>query len=66
MSVVVAQMQEEKRGSIGRENINGAPLRRTETAAPMAPTPSLVKTKQKKWRPTQRIGRKIAEAATVY
>ena len=64
--MVVAQMQEEKRGSIGRENINGATLGRTETAAPMAPTPSLVETGQKKKRPTQRIGREIAEAATVY
>ena len=45
--------------------IDGVPLGRMATAAPMAPTPYLAEERPTKKRPTQRIRRGIAEAATV-
>ena len=65
MSTTVAETREDKGRRIGRENVDGVPLGRTATAAPMAPTPSLVEERLTKRRPAQNIGREIAEAATV-
>ena len=65
MSVVAAQTREDKRGRVGWENVDGVPLGRMATVAPMDPTPSLAEERTTKKRPTQRIGREIAEASMV-
>ena len=61
----MADTREDKGRRIGRENVDGVPLGRTATAAPMAPTPSLVEELTTKKHPAQHIGCEIAEAATV-
>ena len=66
MSVVGIQTREDKRGYIGRENIDGVALGRTATVDLMDPTPSLAEEQLTKSRPAQRIGRGIAKLATVY
>ena len=65
MITMSAETWEDRRGRIGRENVDGVPHGRTATAAPMAPTPSLAEERPTKKRPAQRIGQRIAEAATV-
>ena len=59
------ETREDKHGRIGREKVDGVPLGRTATAAPMASTPSLAGEWPTKKRRAQPIGRAIAEAATV-
>ena len=66
MSVVAIQTREDKHGRIGRENVDGVPLGRTEMSATMAPTPSLEEERLTNNCPAQHIGRKIAEAVTVF
>ena len=62
---MVAETREDKRGRIGRENVDSIPLLRTATVDLMDPTPSLAEERPKKKSPAQSIVRKIAEAATV-
>ena len=66
MSVEAAQAREDKHGCIGRENVDGVPLSRTETADLMDSTMSLAEERTTKKRPNHCIGRGISEAATVY
>ena len=65
MGVVAVQIWEDNHRHIGWENIDGAPLGRTATAAPMAPTTSIVEEKTTKNRPSQSIRHKIAEVEMV-
>ena len=61
-----AETREERRRRIGRENVYGAPLGGTATAASMAPSPSPAEEERPtKKRPDQRIGFGIAQAASV-
>ena len=41
MSITAAETQEDKRGRIGRKNVDDVPPGRLETAAPMDPNPYL-------------------------
>ena len=63
MSTMSAETWEDRRGRIGRENVDIVPLSRTATAAPMAPTPSLAEERPTKKRPAQIIGHNIVGKA---
>ena len=65
MITMEAEMWEDKRGRIGRENVDGVPLGITVTAALMDQTPSLAEERPKKKRPAQRIRHEISEVETV-
>ena len=66
MNAMAVQTREDKRRHIGWEHVEGGPLVRRATAAPMDPTPSLAEEHPPKKRHTQRIGHGISEAETVY
>ena len=65
MSVVAVHMREDKRGRIGREDVDSVPLCRAATAARMAPTPFLAEERPTKKLLACRIGTNISEALTV-
>ena len=65
MSTTAAETREEKHARIGQENVDVIPLGRAATAEPMAQTPYIAEERLRKKHPSQRIGREIAEAATV-